>query len=458
MAALDQQASTTQHAQAVSQSAPHRIVIVGGGVGGLGLATRLSDTLGRNGLAQIVLVDRWPTHFWKPLLHEAASGQLDPATHQLQYAVQAQRHGFEFEQGELAALDRAQRHITVKALHDADGREILPARQLAFDTLVLSMGSVTQYFGVPGAAEHALPLESVAHAEAFRRKLLDACLRASHARRTQPSQTHAPVSINIIGAGATGVELAAALRDTVRLLNRYSPFSLDPVRDFRIRLIESSERVLPALSETISARAQHMLAKLGVEVLNATRVTEVRADAVLTSDGAPLPSDLAIWTAGISGPPVMRTLDGIAVNRNAQVLVSRSLQSTNDANIFGLGDCAACPAANAGAFLAPRAQVAHQQALFLARALQCRIAGNALPEFVYRDAGTLVGFGREGTIGSLSNSLLTRPVFVDGWLATMVYKLIYRRHVMTLTGFARMTFDTLGHWLRRRVQPVIRLH
>ncbi|PRX98200.1 pyridine nucleotide-disulfide oxidoreductase [Paraburkholderia sp. BL25I1N1] len=165
MAAIDQPAGTTtqraqqaqrahhaQSAQRMDKTAAHRVVIVGGGVGGLGLATRLSESLGRAGLAQIVLVDRWPTHFWKPLLHEAASGQLDPATHQLQYAVQAQRHGFEFEQGELTELNRAERHITLSALHDADGREILPSRQIAFDTLVLSMGSVTQYFGVPGAA------------------------------------------------------------------------------------------------------------------------------------------------------------------------------------------------------------------------------------------------------------------------------------------------------------------
>ncbi|WP_216668655.1 NAD(P)/FAD-dependent oxidoreductase [Paraburkholderia xenovorans] len=462
MIQIEQQAGATtqrvQGAQRNENTAGHRIVIVGGGVGGLGLATRLSESLGRAGLARIVLVDRWPTHFWKPLLHEAASGQLDPATHQLQYAVQAQRHGFEFEQGELTALDRTQRHITVSALRDADGREILPARQIAFDTLVLAVGSVTQYFGVPGAAEHALPLESVARAEAFRRKLLDACLRASHARRARTAQAGTPVSINIVGAGATGVELAAALRDTVRLLNRYSPFSLDPVRDFRIRLIESSERVLPALSETISARAERMLESLGVEVLSATRVTEVRADVVLTDGGSPLASDIAIWTAGIAGPPLLRTLDDIAVNRNAQISVNRTLQCTNDANVFGLGDCAACPADNPGAFLAPRAQVAHQQALFLARALKCRVAGKALPEFVYRDAGTLVGFGREGAIGSLSGGLLTQPVFVDGWFATAVYKLIYRRHVMTLTGFARMALDTASHWLRRRVHPVIRLH
>ncbi|HZZ09708.1 MAG TPA: NAD(P)/FAD-dependent oxidoreductase [Paraburkholderia sp.] len=456
MTATAQQAPSVAHTARLR--AKHRIVIVGGGVGGLGLATRLAETSARDALAEVVLVDRWPTHFWKPLLHEAASGQLDPATHQLQYAVQAQRHGFEFEQGELAALDRTNRHITLNALHDADGREILPSRQIAFDTLVLAMGSVTHYFGVPGAAAHALPLESVAHAEAFRRKLLDACLRASHARRAHTALADTPVSINIIGAGATGVELAAAVRDTVRLLNRYSPFALDPARDFRVRLIESGERVLPALSETISARAQRMLAQAGVDVMTGTRVTEVQANAVLTSEGAPLSSDIAIWTAGIAGPPVLRTLDGIAVNRNAQLRVSRTLQSTNDANVFGLGDCAACPANEAGAFLAPRAQVAHQQAQFLARALQRRIAGHALPEFVYRDAGTLVGFGREGTIGSLSSGLLARPVFVDGWLATAVYKLIYRRHVMTLTGFARMTLDTASHWLRRRVHPVIRLH
>jgi NADH dehydrogenase len=457
MAAID------RHPARTKLQRPHRIVIVGGGVGGLGLATRLGETLGKTGDAQIVLVDRSPTHFWKPLLHEAASGQIDPATHQLQYAVQAQRNGFEFEQGELAGIDRVQQLAMIGATHDADGREVLPARQLAFDTLVLALGSVTNFFGVARAAgpaqtrEYALPLESVVHAETFRRKLLDACIRANHARRTNASQAAEPVSINIVGAGATGVELAAALRDTVRLLNRYSLFALDPVRDFRIRLIESSGRVLPALSNEISDRAQRMLGSLGVEVLTDTRVTEVRADAVLTHGGIQLASDIAIWTAGIAGPPVLRALDGVAVNRSAQVLVNRTLQTTTDSNIFALGDCAACPSHSTDAFLAPRAQVAHQQALFLARAMKCRVAGHALPDFIYRDAGTLVGFGNKGTIGSLSG-LRARPIFVDGWLATVVYKLIYRKHVMALTGFARMAFDTASHWLRRRAHPLIKLH
>ncbi|MFK4448271.1 NADH dehydrogenase [Caballeronia udeis] len=450
-------AATDRHAARTTRKRPHRIVIVGGGVGGLGLATRLGETLGKTGDAQIVLVDRSPTHFWKPLLHEAASGQIDPATHQLQYAVQAQRNGFEFEQGELAGIDRAEQLAMIGATLDADGREILPARQLAFDTLVLALGSVTNFFGVSGAAEHALPLESVAHAEMFRRKLLDACIRANHARRTNPAQATEPVSINIVGAGATGVELAAALLDTVRLLNRYSLFALDPVRDFRIRLIESSGRILPALSDEISDRAQLMLDSLGVDVLTDTHVTEVRADAVLTHNGIWLTSDIAIWTAGVAGPPVLGVLDGVVMNRSAQVLVNRALQTTTDTNIFALGDCAACPSHSADAFLAPRAQVAHQQALFLARAMKCRVAGHALPEFTYRDAGTMVGFGNKGAIGSLSG-LRARPIFIDGWLATVVYRLIYRKHVMTLTGFPRMMFDTVSHWLRGRAHPLIKLH
>lgn len=135
---------------------PH-IVIVGGGAGGLQLATRLGDTIGRRGQAEIVLVDRYPTHFWKPLLHEAASGHRDPASHTIEYAAQAKRHGFRFVQGALQWVDRAARTATIAAVHDADGTEILPQRSLDYDDLVLAVGSVTNFFNVPGAERHALP-------------------------------------------------------------------------------------------------------------------------------------------------------------------------------------------------------------------------------------------------------------------------------------------------------------
>lgn len=165
-----------------------RIVIVGGGAGGLHLATRLGDTIGRRCHAEVVLVDRYPTHFWKPLLHEAASGHRDPASHTIEYAAQAKRHGFRFVQGALQRVDRAARIATIGAVHDADGTEILPARTLAYDDLVLAVGSVTNFFGVPGAARHALPLENLDQAEDFRRKFLAACTKANHRAEQQPAQ------------------------------------------------------------------------------------------------------------------------------------------------------------------------------------------------------------------------------------------------------------------------------
>lgn len=161
------------------------IVIVGGGAGGLQLATRLGSTVGRRGQARIVLVDRYPTHFWKPLLHEAASGHRDPASHTIEYAAQAKQYGFHFVQGELQHVDRTRRVATIGAVLEADGTEILPQRDLQYDDLVLAVGSVTNFFNVPGASAHALPLENVEQAEAFRRKFLAACAKANHQATTK---------------------------------------------------------------------------------------------------------------------------------------------------------------------------------------------------------------------------------------------------------------------------------
>ena len=182
-----------------------RIVVVGGGAGGLELATRLGDKLGKRGAAQIILVDRNPTHIWKPLLHEVAAGSMDPNTHQLEYAAQARWHGFEFQQGELKGLDRVAKSIMVSGCVDADGTEVLPERAISYDTLVLSIGSVTHFFGVPGTAEHAIALDTAWQAERFRRRLIAACMRAQNGVGDARPQ----VDIAIVGAGATGVELSA---------------------------------------------------------------------------------------------------------------------------------------------------------------------------------------------------------------------------------------------------------
>ncbi|KDB08995.1 NADH dehydrogenase [Burkholderia sp. lig30] len=435
-----------------------RIVIVGGGAGGLQLATRLGSTAGRRGLAEIVLVDRYPTHFWKPLLHEAASGHRDPATHTIEYAAQARQYGFHFVQGDLQRIDRTRRVATIGAVFDAERTEILPQRDVQYDDLVLAVGSVTNFFNVPGASRHALTLENVEQAEGFRRKFLAACTKANHLAETQPAQRVQPICINVIGAGATGVELAAALRHAINQLTMYRFKALVPDRDVCIRLIEGGPRVLPVLDERLSARTHAQLGQLHVDVLTGVRVAEVTPDAVVTATGERLASDITIWAAGVAGPAILREIGDIALNASNQVIVTDTLQTPDDPHVFAFGDCAACPSGGARGFLPPRAQVAHQQAVYLGRAFARRLAGKPVAGFTFRDAGTVVSLGHAGAVCQTELGMRSRSLVIDGLAAIGLYKLLYRKHLYNVYGAKRTLLQSLSHWLHSRNQPSIRLH
>jgi NADH dehydrogenase len=431
----------------------HRIVIVGGGAGGLELATRLGNRLGRNASAQITLVDHSPTHIWKPLLHEVAAGSLDPFMHQLEYIAQARWHHFQFQQGELISLDRGATAITVAAVTDGDGVQVLPQRRLAYDTLVIAIGSVTRFFDVPGAVEHSFTLDTAEQAERFRRRLISACMRAQN-----QDEVARRVDITLVGAGATGVELSAELRNSAQVFASYGLHGLDPRRDIAIRIIDTAPRILPALSERIAEEAARLLGKLGVDVIVGEQASEVRADAVLTNSGKAFPSTLTVWAAGIRAPAITTRLDGLQTTRSGQLVVGRTLQSVTDPHIFAFGDCASCPRPATDGVVPPTAQAANQQASFLARALPRRLAGEALPEFTYRDFGSLVSLGSFSAVGSLMSTLMRGSWFIEGMLARWSYAALYRRHLMALHGFPRMALDTLGQWLRTRTAPRVKLH
>jgi NADH:ubiquinone reductase (H+-translocating) len=439
----------------------HHIVIVGGGAGGLELATILGDRLGapRSGpLAKVILVDQYPTHIWKPLLHEVAAGSMDPNTHQLAYAAQAAWHHFEFQQGALLALDRKAKTIRIGAAIGEDGEQMLPQREIAYDTLVLAIGSVTNFFGVPGAAEHALALDTAAQADRFRRRLLSVCMRAQVPPPSGANRPRPTVSVVIIGAGATGVELSAELRNTAQVLRAYGLHDLDPRHDIRIGLIEAGERILPALPNRVSNGIVRLLAQLDIDVLTSERVIEVTPALVRTASGRQIPSDITVWAAGIVAPPVLAGLDGLAVNRMRQVLVRQTLQSETDPDVFAMGDCASCAWTQAKGTVPPRAQAAHQQATFLARALSGRVQGRALPEFHFRDFGSLVSLGHFSAVGSLMGGLIGGSFLVEGLFARVMYASLYRMHAQALYGFWGMVLDTVSHWLRRQTHPRVKLH
>lgn len=435
----------------------HRIVIVGGGAGGLELATRLGDKLAARGRLHVVLVDRKPAHLWKPLLHEVAAGSLDVNIHQVEYAAQASWHNFEFQQGDLQQLDREEKTITVSAVCDEDGIEILPRRELPYDTLVLAIGSITSFFGVPGAEENAIALDTVEQAERFRRHLIAACMRAQNFLGEHADQVRPEVRIAIIGGGATGVELSAELRSTAKVLRAYGLHQLDPVRDVRITIIEAGPRILAALPERVSEKTTKLLQQLNIDVLTAERVTEIQERAVLTGSGKNLPADLIVWAAGIRAPDVLAGL-GLPVNKLGQVIVSQTLQTEADKNIFAFGDCSSCPWPDTGKTVPPRAQAAHQQAKFLFRTLQRHLKGEPLPVFRYRDVGSLVSLGGFSAVGNLMGNLTGGSLFIEGLLARLLYTSLYRMHVMALFGFGRMVLDTIANWLRRKTSPRIKLH
>ena len=434
---------------------PHKIVIVGGGAGGLELATLLGDKLGRRGRARIDLIDRNRTHLWKPLLHEIAAGSMDLSVHELSYLAQSHWHHFRFRLGEMVGLDRARREIHTASVLDEAGAEITAERVYTYDTLVIAVGSLTNDFGTPGVKEHAIALETSAAAARFHRRLVDSLIRA-HGQRTalRPEQ----LQVAIIGGGATGVELAAELHNTTRDLVSFGLDRIDPDEDIKLNLIEASERILPALPARLSDAAARLLGDLGVRIRTRARVAEVIKNGVRLADGQIIPAELVVWAAGVKAPDFLRELDGLETNHLNQLLVTPMLQSTRDENIFAIGDCAACPWLGKDATVPPRAQAAHQQAAHMVKQIRRRLAGKPLLPYRYRDFGSLVSLGRHSTVGNLMGALVGGNLMLEGYFARLMYAWLRKMHELALHGPVKVTLDTLARLITRRTEPHVKLH
>ena len=429
----------------------HRIVVVGGGAGGVELATKLGNKYGRSGLAEVTLVDRSRTHLWKPLLHEVAAGSMDMHDHQLDYLAQGRWHRFTFVLGALAGVDRENREVRVDRVLDLDGEEILPERRIPYDLLVLALGSESNDFGTPGARENAFMLDDAWQANLFHRKLVNAVFRANYAA------DGAILHIAIVGAGATGVELAAELHNTIRVLAGYGLRHFDPEKQIHLTIVEAGPRILPGLPDHIAEGTLKVLADLHVDVLTAEKVVEVRADGLKTATGHEVRGDFIVWAAGIRCAEVLKDLGGLETNRINQLVVKPTLQCTRDDDIFAIGDCAAAPWID-GRTVPPRAQAAHQQASLIVKSVARRMRGEAPAAYRYRDFGSLVSLGDYDTVGQIMGFISSEKFRVEGWIAKLVYISLYRQHIWALHGFWRMALDTVARLLRRQVDPKVKLH
>jgi NADH dehydrogenase len=439
----------------------HRIVIVGGGAGGLELATMLGNKLGKKKKADITLIDKTRSHVWKPKLHEIAAGSMDIGVHEVDYLAQSHWHHFRYRIGEMTGLDRERREVHVAGFFDDEGHAVTLPRSVPYDTLVIAVGSQSNEFGTPGVTEHALKLESLQDARRFNQRLVNACIRA-HAQQG-PLLPH-QLQVAIIGAGATGVELAAELHRTTREVVSYGLDRIDPDKDISLNLIEAADRVLPALPERISSATEGLLKKLGVVVHTSAKVAAILPDAVQLADGRTIPAELVVWAAGVKAPEFQKDLAGLESNRINQLVVRPTLQTTRDDNVFAFGDCSACPwpegptRSGQAAFVPPRAQAAHQQASHLAKQLQRRLAGQALQDYRYRDFGSLVSLGEFSTVGSMMGGLIGGNLFVEGMFARLMYQSLYKMHELALHGFPKVALETLARIITRRTEPHVKLH
>ena len=434
----------------------HKIVIVGGGAGGLELATKLGDTLGKKKKAEITLIDCTKTHVWKPLLHEIAAGSMNPDKHELEYMAQAHWHHFRFRLGRMDRLNRRKKEVSIAPYVDEDGKEIIPRRSFQYDTLIISVGSTTNDFGIKGAAEHSIALDTQEQAEVFHQKLHHAILKAQTQKKPiQPGQ----LEVVIVGAGATGVELAAELHKATREMTAYGIDRVNPDRDIKISIIEASPRLLPALPKKLSHSVELELRKLRVHLYMGERVIEVSAKGVKTHSKRFIPSALVVWAAGVKAPDFLKKIDGLETNHINQLLVHTTLQTTRDDSIFAFGDCAACPIDSTDQFVPPRAQAAHQQASLLFKSMKMRVKGKInLPQYVYKDYGSLVNMGEYSTVGNLMGSLMGGSMFIEGFIARLMYQSLYKMHLMALHGFMSTALQTLARIITRRTEAQVKLH
>ncbi|GBQ92642.1 NADH dehydrogenase [Acetobacter nitrogenifigens DSM 23921 = NBRC 105050] len=420
------------------------IVIVGGGVAGLALATRLGATVGKQGEARITLIDRGFSHVWKPMLHCFAAGTASNENDRISFMGQASAHNFEFWPGDVVGLDREKREITLGPLQASDGQVVLESRTIGYDLLIFAIGSCANDFRTPGVAEHCLFIDNLVEANGFNEKFRMELLRAY--------ATGSELNIAIVGGGATGTQLAAELHKAIEIVELHA-FGASPPK-MRITLLEAGPRIVPAFPESVSAAAEKELARLGVTVRTSAMVSGADAEGFSLKDGTHVPASLRVWAAGVKAPDVTKAYGGLSLGRSGQIVVHPNLQSIDDERIFAMGDCSYI----ADEPLPPTAQVARQQAHHLARHIPALLrSGKPVPSCVFRNKGAIVALGDYNGWGTLPGG----GVFGGGWMkglaARLGHVMLYRQHQIELYGFWRGMMSLLADLVDAAARPSARL-
>lgn len=390
----------------------HRIVIIGGGFGGLCAARSM-----KNLPVQITLIDRRNFHLFQPLLYQVATGWLSPAN----------------IASTLRAVLRYQKNAQVLLAEvtdiDAERRTVIFAGgELGYDTLIVATGSNHHYFGHDDWEKFAPGLKTIEDATEMRRRIFSAFETAE--RETDAAKIRAWLTFTIVGGGPTGVELAGALADIANKTLTHDFRSIDPA-DARILLLEASDRILSTYPEDLSSKAQGFLNNLGVSVQTRTAVTELHSGEVAVRRGETdemIPCQTVLWAAGVRASRLGAALARCRVatlDRGGRVIVQNDFSLANHPEIFVIGDLASYTPGD-GKPLPGIAPVAQQAGRYVAKVIGTRLSGKTLPRFKYRDRGSMAIVGRATAIADLGG------VHLAGFIAWLAWLFV---HLMQLVEF-----------------------
>jgi len=412
----------------------HRVVVVGGGFGGLQAALAL-----RHAPVELTLLDRRNFHLFQPLTYQVATGALSPG--EIAYPLRAiftRDRNVRVLLAEVADFDLDAHELKLRSV----GEVPAPAT-LAYDTLIVAGGSRYSYFGHDDWSEHAAEVKSLESALVVRSRLLSAFEAAEEEQ--DADRRAAWLTFVVVGAGPTGVEMAGQIGELARDTLRHDFRAIDP-RDARILLVEVADRVLTTFPPSLSAKAKRSLEKLGVTVLTGRTVTGIDAESV-TVDDERIPSRTVVWAAGVTASSLAARLGELTNaerDRAGRVTVEPDLTLPGHPEVFALGDMVRLH----DGVLPGVAPVAMQQGRYAAGVVRDRLRGKESAPFRYRDKGNLATIGRAAAVADIKGLKLSGFLAWAAWLVVHLWYLVgFQNRILVFIRWF-VSFTTHGRGAR----------
>ncbi len=410
-----------------------RLVILGGGFGGVYAALSLEKIFRRDDNIEVVLLSNENFLLFTPMLPEVPSSSIE-AKHIIS-PLRAFFRKVKFQNSEVRAIDLERRTVVVSHCPACEQRE------LEFECLVLALGSVTNFYGLPGVAENALPMKTLSDAMALRNHVIHVFEHAD--LEDDPRIRKAMLTFVVAGGGFAGTETVAELHDFAYPARRFYP-NIHP-EEVRVVLVHHGPRIMPEISDRLADYALRKLRARGVEVLLNTGVKSATADWVELTDGQTIPTRTLVWTAGVSPHPLLAKLP-LARNKRGQIIVNSYLAVPGSPEVWALGDCAEIPNPQTGQPYPPTAQHAVREAKIVARNIAAFVRGGRKREFIFRPLGVLASLGRRSAVAEICG------LRFSGFFAWWLWRTIYLFKLPGLERKVRVAMDwTLDLFFHRDI-------